>query len=637
MGKHKLLRICKLPPTDRNNPTDINCFIRWVVSIRWKELFDFFAFLLFEFLIAKIQRKLSKYTSPFCLLMVLGIIPAAGQNKSDSAGILIRLETRGSVSATQLHEEGGMPRRQAISIDQLRQRLSNVLEALRLHGYFFAKIDTMIVTSASNRRLAAMAGSVMVDEGRPWRLQMSGVAPANQRLATIWNVSIARPTNEMQFAEVANRLLRECAQHGFPLATLSYDSVSLDSYNSLAIVHTQLDPGLLVRIDSIFVRGNRLTKRKVIIRELPLLAGDIFQLDRVESIPSRLMRLGFFRSVAPPQLLRDAHGRFLLDLEVVEGSSNTFNGVAGYNPGIGNEKGYLTGLIDLNFGNLFGTGRQLGARWEKRSRDTQELALSYREPWMLGYPLHLSGGFQQLIQDTIYVERQLEVAIDWPVSPRFTISGRLSRQSVTPDSLASERLFLPKSRVLGAAFGVAYNSLDFPLNPNQGVAYQTTIESGRKSIGVLGATPSRSIHRQRLTVDFQLVVPVLRSQVLSVALRGRQVTSGEEFVSITDEYRLGGATTLRGYREEQFRGSRVGWSNVEYRYLLGPRSRAFAFVDIGYFFKETATAKIEEFKNAYGIGARVETPLGVVGVDYGLGEGDGLLQGKVHVSLVNSF
>jgi outer membrane protein insertion porin family len=370
---------------------------------------------------------------------------------------------------------------------------------------------------------------------------------------------------------------------------------------------------------------------------LPLQQGEIFQFDKVEEIQSRLMRLGFFRSVTPPQLLRDRRGRYLLDIEVVEGSANTFNGVAGYNPGIGDQKGYLTGLIDLNFGNLFGTGRQLGARWEKRSRDTQELALRYREPWLFGYPFLLIGAFQQLVQDTIYVERQVGLSLEWPASPRITIIGSVSRQSISPDSIAGVRLLLPKSRALSAAFGVAYNSLDDQLNPRRGVLYRTTIESGRKNISSFREIPSRSIHRQRLTVDLQVAVPILRAQVLSIALHGRQVTSGEPFVSITDEFRLGGATTLRGYREEQFRGSRVGWSNIEYRYLLGPRSRAFVFSDLGYFFKQTAEARIEEFKSAFGLGARVETPLGVIGVDYGLGEGDGLLAGKVHVSLVNSF
>jgi outer membrane protein insertion porin family len=569
------------------------------------------------------------------LLLVTGILPASGQIRPDSAAITIKVKTHGSYPASRLQDEAGLRSSRPVQIQEMPASLGNLLEVLRSHEYYFARIDSLSTEAGDENQ--SLQGTAYISEGRRWRIQLLGRNPAGGAVARLWEESTRRPMREAQVMESADRVLRYSAQQGYPLATLIFDSIAIDQELAVAFLHTRFDTGPLVTIDSIVVRGNRITKREVITRELPLRPGDIFRLDRVDEIPARLMRLGFFHRVVPPQLLRDVRGRFLLDLEIVEGGANTFNGVAGYNPGSGNEKGYLTGLIDLNFGNLFGTGRQLGARWEKRSRETQELALRYREPWLFGYPLHLAGAFQQLVQDTIYVERQVELSVEWPATPRLTVFGSLSRQSVSPDSLASERLLLPKSRVLGATFGIAYNSLDDLLNPRRGVAYRTTIESGRKKISALREIPSSSIHRQRLTVDLQVVVPTLRAQVLSLALHGRQVTSGEPFVSITDEFRLGGATSLRGYREDQFRGSRVGWSNIEYRYLLGPRSRAFVFADLGYFFKQTADARIEEFKSAFGLGARVETPLGVVGVDYGLGEGDGLLAGKVHVSLVNSF
>lgn len=579
-----------------------------------------------------------------CVIAALRSDPGTSQVASDSGRTEIELQTTGRISAAQLREDAGLRRGQTIASGQLRATLQNILEALRGQGYLFSAIDSIAVnTEINGHRHPATRHVVHINEGEPWRLQMSGNAPADQALALIWREFVRQAASEAQFIDNANRLLRELASRGYPLAALNVDSVTLDSQHGRARLHSLLVSGPVVAIDSINVRGNRLTKRQVVTRELPFSTGDLFELDKFEDIPARLMRLGFFHRVAPPQLARDAQGRYILDLSVVEGNSNTFNGVAGYNPGTGNEDSYLTGLIDLNFGNLFGTGRQLGARWEKRGRDTQELALRYREPWIFGHPVHLAGSFQQLIQDTIYVERLIELAAEWPAAPRLTISGWLSRQSVSPDSLASERLSLPKSRTLSVALGFVYHSLDFPLNPRRGVVYQTSVEAGRKHISSLYSSadgsviPSRSAHRQRLTVDFQVVVPTLGAQVLSIALHGRQVTSGEEFVSISDEYRLGGAMTLRGYREEQFRGSRVGWSNIEYRYLLGPRSRAFVFVDLGYFYRETSVAQVEEFKTAYGFGTRVETPLGVIGVDYGLGEGDGLLEGKVHVSLVNNF
>jgi hypothetical protein len=43
------------------------------------------------------------------------------------------------------------------------------------------------------------------------------------------------------------------------------------------------------------------------------------------------------------------------------------------------------------------------------------------------------------------------------------------------------------------------------------------------------------------------------------------------------------------------------------------------------------------FRKATGIGLRLETGLGIWGFDYGIGEEDNLLSGKIHVSLLSSF
>ena len=145
-------------------------------------------------------------------------------------------------------------------------------------------------------------------------------------------------------------------------------------------------------------------------------------------------------------------------------------------------------------------------------------------------------------------------------------------------------------------------------------------------------------------MDFQWLLPIHWPQVLSLAVRGRQVKSNAPpEIFVTDQFRFGGATTLRGYREEQFRGSRLAWSNLEYRYLLSARTRAFVFFDAGYYsgfeYAGAATPRqeVENSVYAWGLGARVDTPLGLIGVDYGLGQGDPLTNGKVHISLVNRF
>lgn len=99
--------------------------------------------------------------------------------------------------------------------------------------------------------------------------------------------------------------------------------------------------------------------------------------------------------------------------------------------------------------------------------------------------------------------------------------------------------------------------------------------------------------------------------------------------------------TLRGYREAQFLGSRMVWLNTEYRFLLGGRSYAYGFFDLGYTStpdrSEAGLTKSELTRTGYGVGARVDTRVGMIGVSLGFGEGDTFRTAKLHLRLVNEF
>ena len=120
--------------------------------------------------------------------------------------------------------------------------------------------------------------------------------------------------------------------------------------------------------------------------------------------------------------------------------------------------------------------------------------------------------------------------------------------------------------------------------------------------------------------------------------QSRAVHSGKE---LDELYRFGGATTLRGYREDQFTGNRLLWTNLEYRYLLGRRSYAFLFTDIGYYLRDELLAlglvEATAVKIGYGLGITFETALGLLGVSYALGEGDTFNKGKIHFGLIGEF
>jgi outer membrane protein insertion porin family len=177
-----------------------------------------------------------------------------------------------------------------------------------------------------------------------------------------------------------------------------------------------------------------------------------------------------------------------------------------------------------------------------------------------------------------------------------------------------------------------FDGTDVSVNPTRGaVVAGTIVYAAKKDVDTGERNRSGT-----LTVEGETYARLRPRHVIAVATRLAAITSTEADVPFHEELTLGGAGSLRGYREEQFRGTRTALGTLEYRYILGRRSRAIAFVDVGYYYRGGSDFA-KGTKVGHGIGLRADTRLGIIAIDYGLGEGDGLLDGKLHVGLVREF
>lgn len=527
----------------------------------------------------------------------------------------------------------------------LPQKLNQLLEVYREEGYFACVIDSALAQiDTTNHKVSLI---VFLDEGPRFHLQTirfrgDSLPEWTDRVET----KTGHPLNVSRLRQDIEFGLKQAENQGLPLAEIRVDSLEVVSQDSLAgnlalVLRQEAGPQILLH--EITVQGNQVTRPKVITRETRIQTGEIYQQDKIDKIPRRLMRLGFFKSVAPPELYLKENGEAGLLIQVEEGRANQFDGVIGYIPETTTQKGYFTGLLDFSLGNLLGTGRKILAHWEKKSRETQEFSFGYFEPWMLNYPVHGGFQFQQLIQDSTYLQRKWELKIELPLTESLSAFTQIGTQSVIPDSLGMEILGIPRSTAQYVSLGVQFDTRNDLLNPRSGLFYQTSFKFNRKRSSVYqGVTlPNEALGRfdqQEIWLDLEAYREIFPLQVIAVILHTRQISSDEDYIPLPEQFRLGGARTLRGYREEQFTGTRVAWLNLEYRYLLSRRARVFAFADLGYFSRKTQELQqIEDHKFGFGFGLRLETRLGIMGVDYGLGEGSGILGGLIHVGLVNEF
>ncbi len=525
---------------------------------------------------------------------------------------------------------------------QFQQSMEELLKNYQKKGYYFARLR---VRDSLNKTM------IDVDENGKFILNRIELACQDSTiLPALWELLDVRKKEQISHTINANaeKFLVYLENHGYPFGKVTIDSLIKSTMSEANIglnCYLKVDPGAFVTVDSIHVLGNEITQEHVVIRETRLQTGAYFDFHQVAQIKDRLMKTGYFESVKDPYIMLDKQGHGHLFIPVKEGNPNQFNAVFGYNPGTAqNEKGYITGLIDVAFRNLLGTGRIAEAFWQKKDRRSQELRFRYVEPWVKGWPVNVGFGFQQMIQDTSFVRRSWGFDVDVPYSPNLTIHSRVGKESVLPDSIGQVLYQLPKSSSRLAKIGFSYDTRNNLRNPSRGVFYRTYYEYANKKIVSLPNTDNSidlekgTFRRDRWSVDAEVYLPTFQWQTILLGLHGRQVKSSERKISIADLYRLGGLNSLRGYREEEFLGERLAWMNLEYRYLLGTNSRIFLFTDAGYVSSKDEDQKlVEKYKFSYGFGIRIETRLGVIAVDYGLAEGRGLTSGLVHIGLTNKF
>ncbi|MEE9226044.1 MAG: POTRA domain-containing protein [Bacteroidota bacterium] len=540
------------------------------------------------------------------------------------------------------------------TLEQLQRDLKTITSRYYRVGHYFAVVQPSFQYAPDS---SSVSLTLNLTEGPrvtigTLTLSGNGLIPT-EKILERFETRVGEVLDERLLEQDFEQLLTLYEVRGYPFAKVRVGNITLAEDGQSLDIAIDIDEGPIVRISEVRVEGNSTTKESVVIRETRIKLGEAYDHEKISAVRPLLMRLNVFSSVSDPELyVRGEKARLLI--KVREGNTNTFDGILGYVPptevGGGDQKGFLTGLVTVSMRNLFGTARRLHVRWQREDRSTQELGIRYLEPWVFGIPVNVGLGVRQRQQDSSYVKRQLEFKASMLVAGNLSVGATFNRASVIPSSDRETPSPVLKSRTTLVGVDLEYDTRDNTISPRGGLYYRTDYQIGTKKI----TKPVNSVAQvddqvtvQSLGVDVQYYVATFFRQVLALSLHGREVRGSP--IDESDLFRLGGTNSLRGYRENQFLGSRLVWSNVEYRFLIDPRSFFYVFFDGGYYFRPGVDQAIsgntglqspesaQDFKYGFGVGLRVETRLGLIGVSFALGEGDTISTGKIHVGLINEF
>lgn len=390
------------------------------------------------------------------------------------------------------------------------------------------------------------------------------------------------------------------------------------------------------------VKGNTKTKERVILREMRQKPGEPFNSKLARRSMQRVYNLGFFEDVNIKMNPGVVPNAVVMELDVTEKRTGSFGIGAGYS----SEDG-VVGMVSIGDTNFRGTGDAISLSYETSGDDTDAhgYTFSYRRPWLdsketVGtfriynrtyeyddydesgdlketYMRKYSGGeltFGRPVSE--YSTNYLTLRNRKDSYVKHVDDGNLGDRS-TPAYEGWRRDNFGTTR--SVTFEHVTDTRDNVYNPMSG---------SRLSLSGEFAGFGGDFDFQKYTVDGQRYIRAGRSQVF--ALRARYgVGTGD--ISEFNQYRIGGQGSLRGYREDQFRGDREFLGTVEYRFPVVKKVQGALFTDWGGAWDSGLTP--DDLHASVGVGISLTTPIGPLRFDYGWGE-DG---GRVHFNVGSTF
>jgi outer membrane protein assembly factor BamA len=398
-----------------------------------------------------------------------------------------------------------------------------------------------------------------------------------------------------------------------------------------------------VLVSAVRIEGLHTTRLDVAERALGRLSGVPYNPAAARAAAVRLSQLGVFSRSEFTGLEGGPQWQAgTLAFKVQEPRYNRFEGAVGVQGSAG-----VVGLATLELGNLLGTARSASLGWQSRGAGRSDFSVRYVEPFLAGLPFRLEGALVQQLQDSTYTRTRWGLKLGHALGTGDRVEVGLEEERVVQTLAPAGTADLQNT-----VFAYERDSRDDMAAPRAGTRVQISGTGVFKREVPRAPVPGGSpAHRSRAgVVDARAEWhrPTGAATGVALELWGTGRFSSERTLADYERTPVGGATTLRGHDEEEFRVDRVALSRLEYRWFPSPTGEQVAvFWDHAHMFTRELVFDVlgntlgdrgvNRDADGVGVGLRLRAAGGLVDLDYGLEPGRGFREGRIHLRLVSVF
>ena len=395
------------------------------------------------------------------------------------------------------------------------------------------------------------------------------------------------------------------------------------------------------------------TKPYVFERYQQIKTGQIFQNKNIEDTIKELYRTGIFTSIEPVLSGKedDPNAR-VVEFLVEERPTTTINGSISYGTSVG-----LVGELKLSDSNFLGRGQDASLTLSASNQGDKTFDISWFDPWLKGTERVQAGGSIYWIEsvddnaDDDEVEKVKKIGTRWTIGKGLNsdLYVRLAARYDHYKELYPNKTVNDKYNLFAIGPTLIYDTRNNAYSPTKGIYATMSYERGE-----LIGDPRKY---DQFETDLRAYHPTFFGDKNIMAYRVAWGTTGSETPEAL-RFSIGGAESVRGYEYGAFDGYDKFHATIENRTKINDTLQLVAFFDIGNAWQNESRDPLtgrkiykpnrkdahdfKDLKKGYGIGVRLNTPIGPLRFDYGWPmdpekKGEKKDKGKFYFSFGQSF
>ena len=527
------------------------------------------------------------------------------------------------------------------------------------HGFIHAQVETPRVALSRDKRWITITinlvegeqykvGSVDLKGDLPGdgKLPLGDDVPADKRrklesqrreVEDLLQVKKGEVFSRSTIGQDIVRLTERYSDDGYAFANI-YPLTDVDEEKRTIKITFDVQKAQKVYIERINVRGNSITRDKVVRRELELVEGDLFSGSKLKRSKENITRLGYFEDVTFSTPRGSKEDQLTLNIDVKEKPTGIFSVGAGFSSA---ENFVFTAQVQKN--NFLGYGYSVAAAANVSSLQ-QRFDLQFLDPffldtdWTAGIDLY---NRQQIYRSYTRLDRGGDLSFGHYIDNRreahLSATYRLQDTTVADVNQALRPIFGRPGLTSSVIGTISWDRRDNRLFPTKGFLASASSEyAGGPLGGSLDFLRFTYNARAFYPIGIEAFQPVFRAN----ATFGQIYSTTGAPIPIFEKFTAGGINSVRGYAlnslgpslrvlgtgdpqspDQKFPigGNELAILNLEVEFpIIKPAQiRGVLFYDAGNAFAANAPIRWADLRKSYGFGVRWFSPIGPLRFEWG--------------------